>query len=156
MPGVYSDHNFGLYYTGATWSVFNEDGAAHDIDVAYDIHVAGPGSDAFTHLASPSNVSGDRTTIDEVSTNNLPDLGLIITHNWNPPGGSPSYNDHPIGVDYDATADRWQIVNLDGAAMPTTAAFNVLVVPEPDQEVMLGAGVVLLVLMSRWSARRNA
>jgi hypothetical protein len=149
VGGVYSDHDFGVYYDGTSWSIFNEDLASHDPDVAYNVHVAPPTSQAFTHIASPASVSGDRTTIDDPRTNAQPDLRLLITHNRNPSGATPTYNAHPTGVDYDSTAHRWQIVNLDGAAMPTTAAFNVLPVPEPAPVVMLVAGALLIGVL-RW------
>jgi hypothetical protein len=48
---------------------------------------------------------------------------FLVTQNWNPKGQGGTYNPHPVRVELDGT-DFW-IVNEDGAAMPSTAAFNV-------------------------------
>jgi hypothetical protein len=155
FSGTNSNHHFGLYYTGSEWAVFNEDFGTHDLNVAYNIHVPGPDAQAFTHTAISASIAGNRTTIDDPSTNGQPDLRLIITHNWSPPGGASEYNDHPTGVDYDAGSERWQIVNLDGAAMPEDVAFNVLPVPEPDLLLLLGAGLALLFALRPPAALRH-
>ena len=48
------------------------------------------------------------------------------TPNYNPGGGSGTYNNHPVGVFY--IGARWAIFNQDLASMLNNAAFNVLVV----------------------------
>ena len=79
----------------------------------------------FIHIATEENVSSNSTYIDYPLANaNLSAL-LFVTPNWNPEGSSNIYNDHPIGVWYDPTAQRWAIFNEDREAMPIGAAFNV-------------------------------
>ena len=90
-----------------------------------------PGS-AFVHRATPENVSDNSTYVDDPRTNGHPDAVLSVTQNWNP-GGGGTYNDHPVGVWYDAGAGKWAIFNQDRAAMPEGAAFNVVVSRDPTE-----------------------
>ena len=81
----------------------------------------------FVHRATPENISANSTYLDNPRTNDDPDVILYVTPNWNPGGGNGTYNDHPVGVWYDAGAQRWAIFNQDREPMPDGAAFNVAV-----------------------------
>lgn len=81
---------------------------------------------AFIHEATAGNISGSYTVIDHPMSNNSPGAILIVTPNFNPPGVSGGYNNHPIGVSY--FNNKWRIFNQDAAAMPVGAAFNVLII----------------------------
>jgi len=85
-----------------------------------------PGS-AFVHRATPGNVSDNSTYVDDPRTNGRPGAVVSVTQNWNPGGKGGTYNDHQVGVWYDASAGKWAIFNQDRAAMPEGAAFNVTV-----------------------------
>ena len=52
------------------------------------------------HTVTSSNIHGHWTEIDDARTNNHPEAILLVTPNWNPPGMSQVYNNHPIGVWY--------------------------------------------------------
>jgi hypothetical protein len=62
-------------------------------------------------------VAGATMPLDHVLLNGEP-CGRVRATNGNS-------NPHPIGVKY--AAQRWTIVNVDGAAMPADAQFNVVV-----------------------------
>ena len=79
----------------------------------------------FIHIATEDNVSSNSTYIDYPLANANPSALLFVTPNWNPEGSSNIYNDHPIGVWYDPTAQRWAIFNQDRETMPVGTAFNV-------------------------------
>ncbi|HEX2108095.1 MAG TPA: SHOCT domain-containing protein [Rubrobacteraceae bacterium] len=81
----------------------------------------------FVHRATPENISANSTYLDNPRTNDDPDVILYVTPNWNPGGGNGTYNEHPVGVWYDAGAQRWAIFNQDREPMPDGAAFNVAV-----------------------------
>jgi hypothetical protein len=81
--------------------------------------------EAQIHRAASENISGNSTYIDDPLANGDPDAVLLATPNWNPGGDSGLYNDHPIGVWYDANRQRWAVFNQDLVAMPDGAAFNV-------------------------------
>jgi len=88
---------------------------------------AAPSGGAFVHRATPGNVSDNSTYVDDPRTNGHPGAVLSVTQNWNPGGDGGTYNAHPIGVWYDAVAEKWAIANEDRAPMPEGAAFNVVV-----------------------------
>jgi hypothetical protein len=88
----------------------------------------------FVHVATTGaggNVTDNYTCISHLQTNADPNAMLIVTSNWNP-GNRPAgvYNDHPIGVFYESSSQKWCIFNQDSAAVPNQAAFNVLVVKQ--------------------------
>src|SRR5918997_4421723 len=60
----------------------------------------------FVHRATSENVSANSTYIDNPLTNGNPDAILYVTQNWNPGGGGGTYNNHPVGVWYDAGRQR--------------------------------------------------
>lgn len=106
-------------------------GTALDLRGGGALRVAGAGlgtaTPAFTHRAAAANITGGETRLDHPHCNGRPNAILLVTHVFNPAGISPgTRNDHPVGVYY--TGTRWAIYNLDGAAMPAGASFNVLVV----------------------------
>ena len=89
--------------------------------------VVPPEDEAFVHQAKPEDGSAEGTYIDHPLLNGKPQADPTVTQNWNPGGGVGVYNDHPIGVRYDAGRERWEVFNQDGAEMPDGAPFNVTV-----------------------------
>jgi hypothetical protein len=87
----------------------------------------------FVHRATSENISANSTYLDNPLTNGNPNVILYVTQNWNPGGSGGTYNNHPIGVWYDAGRKRWAIFNQDRARMPTGAAFNVAVLERPAE-----------------------
>ena len=91
----------------------------------------------FTVVSTASTVSGDSVLLDHPRLNgNGPDrdgassVRLFVSHVWNP-GGTFTGTDwnHPIGVQYDGSAEKWTIRNLDGVSMPVGLGFNVRIDP---------------------------
>jgi len=119
----------GVWYDGTQWAVFDENQSAMPDDESFNVlaePVAGAG--VFVHTATKANTQGDHTLINSPATNGKPGAVLQVTQNWNP-GGKPTgvYNPHLVGVRYYRAQRKWAIVNEDGAAIPSGAAFNVLV-----------------------------
>jgi len=85
------------------------------------------GGDVFVHRATSENISDNSTFIDNSLTNDNPDAILIVTQNWNPGGEGGTYNEHPIGVWYNADRGQWAVFNQDIEPMTEDAAFNVSV-----------------------------
>ena len=94
-------------------------GSASADGVAFD--------EVFVHRATPENLSENSTYLDNPLTNDDPNVVLYVTQNWNPEGNVGIYNEHPIGVWYDDSRQRWAIFNQDRGTMPDGAAFNVAV-----------------------------
>ena len=128
---VYDDHPVGVWYDanrGGRWAIFNQDLAPMPEGAAFDVAVLEePGGAVFVHRATPANTVVNGTYLDHPSTNGNLDVVLAVTPNWNPDGGAGTYNDHPVGVRYDADEEKWVILNQDLGPMPEGAAFNVAV-----------------------------
>ena len=85
----------------------------------------------FTQIAFASTLSTDSTYIDNINTNNKPNVLLFVTPNLTPFGVPRASDPHPVGVWYNTFLKEWAIFNEDKATMPLNAAFNVLVVAQP-------------------------
>lgn len=121
-------HEIGVWYyaRGGRWAIYNQDRAPMSENAVFNVIVLkGPG--AIVHHARAGNTSGDVTYIDNPLTNGDPKALLSVTQNWNPGGGTGVYNDHPVGVRYDAGLDRWGIFNRDHEPIPPGSSFNVAV-----------------------------
>jgi hypothetical protein len=97
-----------------------------------------PAPPYFIQKATASNSTYDYTVINNPYTNGNTNAKLMVTPNWNPPGNSGTYDNHPIGVYY--TSGKWAIFNQDGTSIPTGATFNVWVVPNSDNPFVWTAG----------------
>ncbi len=119
-------HNIGVWYEGGAgqWAIFNQDLAAVPAGATFKVVVPNA-STQFVHYARRSNTTGHHTYLDNKLTNRHPDATLSVTQNWNPGGGRGVYNDHPVGIQYNAKLKEWVIYNQDGAPMPEGAAFNI-------------------------------
>jgi hypothetical protein len=127
--GVYNKHVIGVWYstTQQKWSVFNQAGAAMPDGASFNILVASADETTVVHTATTGNTSGHITTIDDARINNNPNALLTVSQNWNPGSTTGIYNAHPFGVYY--WAGKWRLFNQDFAAMPESAAFNILIPP---------------------------
>ncbi|HEV2094171.1 MAG TPA: class D sortase [Rubrobacter sp.] len=122
------DYNIGVWYEPEQqqWAIFNQDRAPVPAGSTFKVTVP-PDSEKFVHTASEENVSGDTTYVDDPLVNGKPEAEISVTQNWNPGGGEGVYNDHPVGVRYDADRERWAIYNTDRAEIPEGASFNVTI-----------------------------
>ncbi len=130
-----SAHNIGVWYdeVAQRWAIFNQDLAPMAQGTAFDVHVLS-GDAAFVHRATAENTVEDETYLNDPLTNANRAVVPSVTQNWNPGGFGGTYNDHPIGVRYDADVRQWVIFNEDGEAIPEGAAFNVTVFPLEEPE----------------------
>jgi hypothetical protein len=97
-----------------------------------NVYVRSPFATSFVTTATSANTISNSTFVDHPFTNGNRNARLLVTPNWNPPGSSGVYDNHPIGVWYDGWRGKWAIFNQDLAAMPIGAAFNVRI--EGDNE----------------------
>ena len=128
--GTYNDKITGLWYNSANdkWAVFNEDASPMLVNSQYNVYIKGSVANAIVHIASAANQgsSPSYTVLDESSINGNPNPFLVLSSYWNPNG---VYNNYNYGFWYDSTASRWIIYTEDGTAIPTDAAFMVLIQP---------------------------
>jgi hypothetical protein len=102
---------------------------------AFTVSALQPSESVFIHRATSESITENSTYIENRFTNANPEAILFVTQNWNPGGNGDTYNDHPIGVWYDSSRQRWAIFNQDREAMPDGAAFNVLIVAGDPAEM---------------------
>ncbi len=129
VGSTYNNHPIGVWYSGGAkkWAIFNQDFAGMPDGAAFNVLIPTVDTSVFVHIARAGNINGHETYIDHPLTNNDPDAIVLVTQNWNPSGVGNTYNNHAIGVWYSSSAKKWAVFNQDFAAMPTDAAFNVLV-----------------------------
>lgn len=75
----------------------------------------------FLHTATASNIEANSTFLDRPDLNNNPRAIITVTQRW-----TSTYNNHPIGVLYNASAGKWAVFNQDKALMPMGAKFNIV------------------------------
>jgi hypothetical protein len=121
--GIYNNHPTGVYYTGSTWAVYNEDKQGMPTGAAFNVAIGSKGARAaFSHTAAAGNSSGDYTDLDNATTNGHPGALLFVTPTWH----NSVYNARNIGVWYHE--GKWSIFNQDEtSAIPAGASFNVVV-----------------------------
>ncbi len=126
---VNNDHPIGVWYDtnrSGRWAIFNQDLAAMPEGAAFNVTISESSENAL-HRAAPANTLANSTYLDHPSANGNPNAVLTVTANWNPGGEAGTYNNHLVGVEYDASRERWTVSNLDLEPMPLRAAFNVAV-----------------------------
>jgi hypothetical protein len=129
LGGTVNDHAIGVFYAGGPqkWGVFNQDLLAMPEGADFNVFVASEDLHTFVHTATVTNTSGSSTYIDHPLVDGNPCAMLLVTQNWNPGGGAGAYNDSPVGVWYDGSAEKWAIFNQQAGTSPEGAAFNVMV-----------------------------
>ena len=134
-PGVYNNHNVGVYNNGTKWAIFSQDQAAIPLDAAFNVLVLVPTTDFFVHTATAGNSAGDYTKIDNAQTNEHQNAIVLTTPSYNPNGNCGCViNNHNIGVF--SLVGQWTIFNQDGVLPLVHAAFNV-VIPTPGANVFV-------------------
>src|SRR5262249_49347584 len=78
------DNATGVWYDGAQWAVYNEDGALMTYPVAWNIFVPPPDAINVRHLTTSTNTLGDTTWFSSTALNNHPEELLFVQHVYNP------------------------------------------------------------------------
>jgi hypothetical protein len=126
-PGAINDRNIALWYnsTAGRWAIVNQDFSSMPVGSYYNVLIPYGGSGFLVHTVAAADTS--ISLIDSYFTNGEPTRLLFVTPVLNPGGGTSVYNDHPVGVFYDAIYDRWAVMNEDGVYLTPGASFFVLV-----------------------------
>ena len=127
-PLAFDKHPVGVWYDGAAnkWAVFNEGSMdAIPVGTTFNLLIDTPVvSGVFLHKITSANTSGNSTTLDNSATNNNANVLVFATPNYSAVDVLGTYDDHVLGVSY--SNGKWSIVNVDGAPMQNTGAFNVV------------------------------
>jgi hypothetical protein len=119
---VYDNHPIGVWYTGSNWTIFNQDLAPMPANAMFNVALMiGPAGQVFVATASSGNITNNWTTLNDPDLNGLPNAILLVTPDY---GSTAVYDNHNIGVWYNAFTNKWTIYNQDKAAMPSGAMFT--------------------------------
>jgi hypothetical protein len=91
---------------------------------SFNVLVSSADETTITHIASPENIDGHRSRIDDSRINGNPNALVTVTHNCTP---YLEWNNHSIGVEY--SGGWWHVFLQDGAPISENAAFNILIPP---------------------------
>jgi serine/threonine protein kinase len=126
--GTYNNHPIGVWYTpSGKWSIFNQDRAPINPQVAFNVQILNPSPAAFVHQTTSSNIGDDYTFFNNAVTDGNANAFVLVTQNWNPQGRGGIYNSHEVGVWY-TRSGNWAIFNVDYAPLPLQSSFNIEIV----------------------------
>jgi len=125
----------GVWYDGSTWLIFNQNRVSMPVGVTYRVTVyRSEEKTVFIHRADAQNTNGSQTTIQHPQLMNKPKAAVNVTQNWNPGGQGGIYNDSSVVAERQGSV--WAIRNMNGNPIPTGAAFNVVVIPEGQVDLI--------------------
>jgi hypothetical protein len=139
-----SYETFGVWFNFPIghWTIYHEDTTV-PIAPGKRWHVFAPaaGGGVFTHAATAANTSAARTQIDSPVANGLPNQVLLVRHDFSL---DVDYHDHPAAIIWtgSGTSGRWNIGNVDNAAMDVDAGFNVYAQPPSPNAFRTGAATL--------------
>lgn len=130
---IYNDHALGVWYDtrARKWAIFNQDRVNLPLGAHFNVEILSPenypsfSEHVIYHVATSSNTGKNYTYFSILNGDNTPEMGLIVTQNYNPRGTGGMYNNHAVGLFYKADIGRWAIYNEDRSPMPIGAGFNV-------------------------------
>ncbi len=115
---------FGVRYIAPNWQVVNLAGTSMTTFGGFHVYFQPPSANAFRHVTSAGNNSGNHSFIDHPLLDGNPCARLQVTRS-----ADGAANAHSIGVYYATGVGQWAIFNQDLAAMPVNAQFHVVVDP---------------------------
>ncbi|MCR9247225.1 MAG: hypothetical protein NXI31_19505 [bacterium] len=121
--GTYNNNELALgfnQFASEFWYVTTEGSGNQLAGSGLNLIYPNRAADFVAHVTSSANTSGDTTTLDDPALNGDPNAVPFLQ----PITGVT--NDHPAGLQYSNALGRWQVRNLDGAAIPTGKRFHVL------------------------------
>lgn len=121
--GVYNNNVSGLWYDGLQWAIYNEDFSPMIEGASFNIYIAENPDYVITHVATPTNITGQVTAIDHPLLNGMdPGPFVALSHYYNPNG---VYNTGNYGQYYFGGFRK--LFDEGFTAVPEGAAFKVLV-----------------------------
>jgi hypothetical protein len=117
-------HPLGVWFNGANWAIFHEDGAPMVPGTMYNVALASDNRFGFFHTATAANMVGNWTVLNDMRINGNPNAVIVVTQEYD--AGDTCgcvINNHSIGVLY--LGNVWVIMNEDNTPIPLGAQFNV-------------------------------
>jgi hypothetical protein len=121
-------HPIGAWYYNDKWNIFNTDHATMPSGLTFKVqYFAKQSGNNFVHLVAKSNLQGESSYIDNPALNNNPKAQVTIFQNHAPDYREASLNKYEAIAEYDSTAGKWYIKNVNGERLYPNTAYNVVV-----------------------------
>ncbi|HRH44666.1 MAG TPA: hypothetical protein PKY82_23720 [Pyrinomonadaceae bacterium] len=123
-------HPIGAWYYNGKWNIFNTDHANMAIGAQFKVQYFNqPDTNHFLHIVTKENLKGESSYIDNPALNNNPNALFKIFQNHAPDNRTASLNKFDAKAEYDATAGKWTIKNINGERLFPNTAYNVVIFP---------------------------
>ena len=121
-------HPIGAWYYNGKWNIFNTDHATMPVGVKFKVQVfLKPDANHFLHTVTKENLIGDISYIDNPALNNNPNAQVVIFQNHSSENRAAALNKYEAKAEYDQTAGKWTIKNVNGKRMYPDTAYNIVV-----------------------------
>ncbi len=121
-------HPIGAWYYNGKWNIFNTDHANLPIGAKFKVQVfLKPDKNHFLHLVTRENLIGDSSYLNNPALNNNPKAVVAIFQNHAPETRSAALNKYEAKAEYDSSAGKWYIKNVNGERMFPDMAYNIVV-----------------------------
>jgi hypothetical protein len=125
--GTTNPHPIGAYYMYLSrWSVFNLDAAALPVGATFKVeYYVNPDANHFVYSILPRVNTNDPAYIDYAGLNNNPNAQIQVFPHCSATIGN-IWNKLEVKVEYDKTASKWFIANLNATPITPAVAYNVM------------------------------
>jgi hypothetical protein len=126
-------HLIGAYYMFQNkWSVSNVDGVAIPIGATFNVqYFVNPDAARFVYKVPQRVNAGDISYIDHPGLNNNPNAKIRSCPAFRFNGGYGYFNLDDVKIEYDATASKWYIANLNNTPVPVNSTYNIMTTSGP-------------------------
>ncbi len=120
----YMPNSNGLWYTGASWSIYDETRVSMDTNLAYNVLNCKQNGTAFTHTVTVANSVLNWSIIDNPALNGHPDAVFFITKTWD----NGIYDTAHVGIWYEQAVSKWTVYNENSSnALAINSTYNIFV-----------------------------
>lgn len=125
--GTSNPHPIGAYYMYLSrWSVFNLDATALPVGAQFKVeYFVNPDANHFVYTIPPRTNTNNPAYIDNPGLNNNPNAQVRVFPHCSATIGN-IWNKEEVKVEYDKTAAKWFIANLNGTPVTPGVAYNVM------------------------------
>jgi hypothetical protein len=119
-------HPVGAYFMYLKkWSVYNLDGTAIADGAKFSVeYYPGPDANHFVYVVPPGSAQYQKAYIDHEGLNLNPSATLSIVPHVSATVGN-IWDRYDTKAEYDPTAGKWYVANVNNAPIPADAAFNI-------------------------------
>jgi len=127
IGGTSNPHTIGAYYMYLNrWSVFNLDAKVISVGAQFKVeYYVNPDANHFVYSILPRVNTNDPAYIDNVGLNNNPNAQIRVFPHCSSTIGN-IWNKEEVKVEYEKTAAKWFIANLNGTPITPGVAYNVM------------------------------